>query len=136
MSVSRQIERLFNGSSSWSGCSSLAPSHSLSAHLYTCLRRKLTIDAECAHGGDDHIIDVLSDFNLCGCVPTIVSLNWILALDVVPFSILLTFRYWVSPIQWMVSATVSNALHGIKVTCTPEELSIIQPPSGSHQSGC
>ena len=135
MSVSRQIERLFNGSSSWSGCSSSAPSHSLYPHLYTSLRRKLTIDAQCAHGSDDHITDVLSNFNLCGCVPTVVSLDWILALDVVPFRIMLTFRYWVSPIQWMVSATVSNALHGIKVTCTSEELSIIQPPSGSHQSG-
>jgi len=30
----------------------------------------------------------------------------------------------------MVSATVSNALHDINVTCTPEELNIIQPPSG------
>jgi ATP-binding cassette, subfamily G (WHITE), member 2, PDR len=39
-------------------------------------------------------------------------------------------RYYVSPLQYMVGATVSNALHGINVTCTPEELSIIQPPNG------
>ena len=39
-------------------------------------------------------------------------------------------RYYVSPLQYMVSATVSNALHEINVTCTPQELNIIQPPNG------
>jgi len=31
----------------------------------------------------------------------------------------------------MVGATVSNALHDVSVVCTPEELSIIQPPTGN-----
>jgi hypothetical protein len=31
----------------------------------------------------------------------------------------------------MISATVSNALHEVSVTCTPDELSVLQPPSGN-----
>lgn len=30
----------------------------------------------------------------------------------------------------MISATVANALHAVSVTCTSDELNIIQPPSG------
>jgi ABC-type multidrug transport system permease subunit len=33
----------------------------------------------------------------------------------------------------MIGATVSNALHDVSVTCTQDELSIIQPPSGKSQ---
>lgn len=45
-------------------------------------------------------------------------------------------RYYVSPLQWMIGATVSNALHDVSVTCTTDELSIIQPPSGNSVSFC
>src|SRR5271156_4445618 len=40
-------------------------------------------------------------------------------------------RYYTSPLQYMIGATVSNALHDVQVTCTQEELSIIQPPDGT-----
>jgi ATP-binding cassette subfamily G (WHITE) protein 2 (PDR) len=40
-------------------------------------------------------------------------------------------RYWTSPLQYMIGATVSNALHDVQVTCTQDELSIIQPPDGT-----
>jgi hypothetical protein len=50
-----------------------------------------------------------------------------------PYFSLITFwhwMYWTSPIQYMIGATVSNALHDVTVVCTQQELNIIQPPSG------
>jgi ABC-type multidrug transport system permease subunit len=61
------------------------------------------------------------------------SLTLIFAGVFQPLSQLVGFWHWmyyVSPLQYMVGATVSNALHDVQVTCTPTELSIIQPPSG------
>jgi hypothetical protein len=91
-------------------------------------------DTECANGCDDHVTNVFNDADICWRIPAIVKINRFLALDVYsPREFALISRYWVSPLQYLVSGTVANALHDVSVTCTPEELSIVQPPSGNSQ---
>lgn len=109
--------------------------HICSVYLFICITLCLALliaDAESTHRGNDYIVNVFIDIDICWCLPAFGKFDWILALDVFSFLVQLTSRYWLSPIQYMISATVSNALHGIQVTCTPEELSIIQPPSGTY----
>jgi ABC-type multidrug transport system permease subunit len=107
--------------------------HFRAIHLCICMLFRfpiLILDTECSHRGNDYIVDVLHDSDLCGCVSAIGIAHYILALDVSRSPISFDNRYYVSPLQWMISAMVANALHDVSVTCTTNELSIVQPPSG------